>query len=380
MLAAIGAYGQNKFKYPVNANGGLRVGGDNHDLIDSVKIVTGTITIYIGGVGYSASVDTTSLSDRINLKLNISDTSDMLDPYIREAEVSSTYSNKALSNLSSVAINTHLLPGTDGGVNLGSATKKFGDVHLDSTKSINWNNGDVTITHAVNKLTMAGGTLDLPSGVHRMGTDTIASKADARAGGGGSMTYPSGSGIPIVVSGTSWGTTITNNSVNWDTAYGWGNHSGLYLPIAGTAASVTGFTPASGSLTLSGANALTLTTTASTNVTLPTTGTLATTAQISAIIHDSLTAVLNNADDGIAVTDTADMLAPYALLSEGLSSGDVAAQINDSIVARLSVAVPGIRVADTASMLSPYALLSEVSGGGITASDTAAMLAHISLI
>jgi hypothetical protein len=102
-------------------------------------------------------------------------------------------------------------------------------------------------------------------------------------------------------------------------------------------------------------------------------------AVISGIVHDSLTAVLNNADDGIAVADTADMLAPYALLSEvgsgGLSSGDVAAQINDSIVARLSVAVPGIRVADTASMLSPYALLSEVSGGGITASDTAAMLA-----
>ena len=40
---------------------------------------------------------------------------------------------------------------------------------------------------------------------------------------GGSMTYPSGSGIPIVVSGTSWGSTITNNSSNWNTAYGWGD-------------------------------------------------------------------------------------------------------------------------------------------------------------
>lgn len=43
-----------------------------------------------------------------------------------------------------------------------------------------------------------------------------------------------------------------------------------------TAGSVTGFTPASGSLTLSGADALTLTTTAATDVTLPTTGTLIT--------------------------------------------------------------------------------------------------------
>ena len=46
--------------------------------------------------------------------------------------------------------------------------------------------------------------------------------------------------------------------------------------LSGNAATVTGFTPASGSLTLAGADALTLTTTNTTNVTLPTTGTLAT--------------------------------------------------------------------------------------------------------
>jgi len=56
-----------------------------------------------------------------------------------------------------------------------------------------------------------------------------------------------------------------------------------YLLDSETAASaltVTGFTPASGSLTLSGADALTFTTTAETNVTLPTTGTLVTTTQL----------------------------------------------------------------------------------------------------
>ena len=36
---------------------------------------------------------------------------------------------------------------------------------------------------------------------------------------GGSMVYPSGSGIPIVSGGTSWGSTITDNHANWDTAY-----------------------------------------------------------------------------------------------------------------------------------------------------------------
>ena len=38
--------------------------------------------------------------------------------------------------------------------------------------------------------------------------------------------YPS-LGIPLS-NGTSWGESITNNSANWNTAFGWGNHAGLY--------------------------------------------------------------------------------------------------------------------------------------------------------
>jgi acyl-CoA synthetase (AMP-forming)/AMP-acid ligase II len=38
---------------------------------------------------------------------------------------------------------------------------------------------------------------------------------------GGSMTYP-GAGIALST-GSAWGTSITNNSANWNTAYGWGN-------------------------------------------------------------------------------------------------------------------------------------------------------------
>lgn len=47
---------------------------------------------------------------------------------------------------------------------------------------------------------------------------------------GGGMVYP-GSGIPLST-GSSWGTSITNNSTNWNTAYSWGNHAGLYTPLA----------------------------------------------------------------------------------------------------------------------------------------------------
>ena len=38
-----------------------------------------------------------------------------------------------------------------------------------------------------------------------------------------SMVYPS-AGIALS-SGTGWGTSITNNSANWNTAFGWGNHA-----------------------------------------------------------------------------------------------------------------------------------------------------------
>lgn len=48
-------------------------------------------------------------------------------------------------------------------------------------------------------------------------------------GSGGSMVYP-GAGIPLST-GSAWGTSITDNSANWNTAYGWGNHAGLYRPI-----------------------------------------------------------------------------------------------------------------------------------------------------
>jgi hypothetical protein len=43
---------------------------------------------------------------------------------------------------------------------------------------------------------------------------------------GGSMTYP-GAGIALST-GSGWDTSIADASANWNTAYGWGNHAGLY--------------------------------------------------------------------------------------------------------------------------------------------------------
>ena len=43
------------------------------------------------------------------------------------------------------------------------------------------------------------------------------------SGSGGSMVYPS-AGIPLST-GSAWGTSIADNSANWNTTYGWGDHA-----------------------------------------------------------------------------------------------------------------------------------------------------------
>jgi hypothetical protein len=53
--------------------------------------------------------------------------------------------NTALSNLASVAINTSLLPGTTDTLSLGSTSKEWVSLYLDTTGTITWNSGDVEL-------------------------------------------------------------------------------------------------------------------------------------------------------------------------------------------------------------------------------------------
>ena len=110
-------------------------------------------------------------------------------------------------------------------------------LHLKGSNGvINFNSGDITLTNTSNTLTIIGGVLALPANGllinsinHLYGlTDTItdlyytktatntllAGKQDT---GVVSMTYPA-SGIALST-GSAWGTSITNNSTNWNTAY-----------------------------------------------------------------------------------------------------------------------------------------------------------------
>jgi len=79
--------------------------------------------------------------------------------------------------------------------------------------------------------------------VLRLRLNTVINQVNLLESGSPVMIYPS-AGIPLST-GSAWGTSITNNSTNWNTAYGWGNHASAgYATLAspnftGTVAGIT---------------------------------------------------------------------------------------------------------------------------------------------
>jgi len=67
--------------------------------------------------------------------------------------------NTALGNLASVAINAALVLATSDAFALGSITKMWADLFLADGAVVNFNNGNATITHSANKLTIDGAAM-----------------------------------------------------------------------------------------------------------------------------------------------------------------------------------------------------------------------------
>jgi len=122
-----------------------------------------------------------------------------------------------------------------------SATLKAYLPHLTSNGFVktSGSNGELTIDtsiYIVNPMTTAGDIIygGVSGALTRLGigTDgyvlTVASGAPAWVINA-PMVYP-GAGIALST-GSSWDTSITNNSSDWNTAYGWGNHAGLYYGL-----------------------------------------------------------------------------------------------------------------------------------------------------
>lgn len=133
------------------------------------------------------------------------------DAYINFA----VYVNGSYTNL--VGLNgTALYPVSDGALDLGGAGFAWDDLYLASGSIINFNNGDVTITHSANTLTFGGGDLAMGnnniSGVAALTTTTIdlgnADTTLARTSAGdvsveGNLMYRAGgTDVPLTDGGT----------------------------------------------------------------------------------------------------------------------------------------------------------------------------------
>lgn len=115
---------------------------------------------------------------------------------------------------------TEAHPTTDDGGTLGSTSLKWSDLFLASGAVVNWNSGDVTLTHATGKLTFGGdGTVEIDFNNHEMTNVDIDSGAiDGTTVG---ATTPS-SGVF---------TSLRADSITNDT----GLASGVYSPTASSA-------------------------------------------------------------------------------------------------------------------------------------------------
>ena len=94
---------------------------------------------------------------------------------------------------------TAFAPSTSDGQALGTSSLMFSDVFLASGSVVNFNNGDVTLTHGSNLLTLDGGALDLDGEELILDADADTSitastddQIDFRIGGSDLITFTAG--------------------------------------------------------------------------------------------------------------------------------------------------------------------------------------------
>jgi hypothetical protein len=83
--------------------------------------------------------------------------------------------------------NGPITPASDDGAALGTTALKWSDLHLASGSVINWNNGDLTLTHSSNTLTLAGGGLSFGNEA-LSNYDEVNSSSPTMSAGSGTLT------------------------------------------------------------------------------------------------------------------------------------------------------------------------------------------------
>jgi len=198
----------------------------------------GTVSQLIGmyGIGISSGANT-PLMVGINAGLSIGSASTVTDAYGMFIDATSISGGSTVDNLYGLYIDDQAGAGT---LNYSLYTKagaiRFGDlagsgagiVAVDNDGLLSWSAGGGA--SAFTDLT------DVPTAYTSQANKLVAVKTDETGlefiAPPSSMIYP-GAGIALST-GSAWDTSITNNSANWNTAYGWGNHASAgYLPLAG---------------------------------------------------------------------------------------------------------------------------------------------------
>lgn len=298
----------------------------------------------------------TAQRGRIALGLLKSDTAAMLDNYTRNGEL--------LSRLNNYLLKSDTTSMLDNYARNGEVINRLGNYLLKSdTASMLGNytrNSELNAGLAAKQNTLVSGTnIKTINSQSLLGSGNIT----ISGGGGGDMVYP-GAGIPTST-GSAWGSSITNNSANWNTAYNWGNHAnaGYFVGTNSTirglfSSSATGlsYNNSTGVFSLTSGYGIPTTTNISNWNTAYGWGNHAsagyrTAAQVGAQIHDTIAGGVALSSVAVMIADTANMLAHYLRKcdagSGGLTSAQVATQIGDTISARLAAAVPGLRLRDS---------------------------------
>ncbi len=151
-----------KMTNPMTASGDIIYGGNNGTPTRLAKGTDGQILTLVSGVPAWAAGGGTMIYPGAGIAVSTG-TGWGTSLTAPSGAIVGTTDVQELTNktLTSALIKTGLTPDTNDGAALGSASKMFSDLFLASGAVINFNNGDTTLTHSANTLTLAGGKLTL---------------------------------------------------------------------------------------------------------------------------------------------------------------------------------------------------------------------------
>ena len=160
------------------AGGDIVLGGGNITSTNSASAITLNPNVNASYVGLTIDNDSTGATADARLVLRSGTTTEFIlrcDSSNNGAEFSATVGNMQIGTATAEQVmiftsgavcwffepSGDFVPNATGGpYNIGTLTVGVGTLHLDASSAINFDNGDVTITHSANALAFAGGTVD----------------------------------------------------------------------------------------------------------------------------------------------------------------------------------------------------------------------------